>query len=249
MKKWILGLFDRLRRWLLKRGYACDNCGAELFDYPAHRLCERCEEGLLRVKNPCPKCGRALVSQGTCLNCKSVRPRYDKGMAPFSYKGEAARFVNRMKNGYPRLAAYLGEQMARELLKTEREFSSPLLLVPVPLTAKRRRERGYNQAERLAEGVREYLTERGVEVELDFGVLTKERETKLQKQMSRREREENVGGAFLVRKRKTCRGRIVVLVDDICTTGATGSECAKKLRSAGAERVYFLTAAILPENK
>ena len=121
--------------------------------------------------------------------------------------------------------------------------------MPVPVTDAKRRERGFNQAERLAEVVFKRLVEHGFEVELIADVLEKRRETAPQKTKSFYERKENVAGAFFVHKRKVCKDKTVVLVDDVMTTGATGNECAKLLLSAGAKEVIFLTSVALPEQK
>ena len=121
--------------------------------------------------------------------------------------------------------------------------------MPVPITFAKLRERGYNQAERLAEVVSARLTAHGFDVEFIADVLEKRRETAPQKTKSFYERKENVAGAFFVHKRKVCKDKIVVLVDDVMTTGATGSACAEKLKNAGAKRVIFLTATALEELK
>ncbi len=246
MWKWFSGLFERARKRSLEVGYTCDVCGAELFDYPVHRLCTACEGKLPRAERSCGKCGRRTVAEGLCLDCKSIPPRFTRGFAPFVYRGETPLIINRLKNGEERLAAYLGEEMAKYFLASY-AVEEPILLLAVPTTESRRRERGFNQAERLAESAYRYLVAAGVEVELDFSVLRKEKEGLPQKKMSRKERMENVRGMYAVRDRKACKGRTVLLVDDVLTTGATGSACAGKLLSAGAKAVYFLAAAAVPE--
>ena len=239
-----------IRRRLLNRGYTCDGCGAEIFDYPEHRLCARCEEKMPKIGRACPKCGRDTVAEGICLTCKADMPQFTKGIAAFSYKGEIAGVVNRMKNGNQRLAAYLGERMADAVVPILRESGEePILIVPVPLTACRRKERGYNQAERLTESILWRLEEEGIDAVLETDLLQKRRETELQKQKTRKERAENVCGAYHVHKRKVCEGKTILLVDDILTTGATGSECARLLLSARAKEVIFLVAAALPEKQ
>ena len=245
--KWI-DFLTKIRKKLLTVGYTCDNCGRELFDYPEHRFCPSCEEKMPKAKRTCPKCGRETVAEGICLTCKGDMPKFTQGVAAFSYKGEAAGVVNRMKNGNHRLASYLGERMADAVLPILQQ-QGEILLVPVPLTENRKKERGYNQSERLAEVVEQCLQEAGVDVYLDTELLEKHRETALQKQKTRRERAENVHGAYHVKKRKACRDKTFLLIDDILTTGATGSECARLRLSAGASKVIFLVAAALPEQK
>ncbi|MBO5277526.1 MAG: ComF family protein [Clostridia bacterium] len=241
-------IFQKIRKNLLTRGYTCDCCGRELFDYPEHRFCVPCEEKLPTIQNPCPKCGRDKTAEGVCLTCKSNMPKFTQGVAAFSYKGEAGSVINRMKNGNRRLAAYLGERMAERTLPYLQE-GEELLLIPVPLTAQRKKERGYNQAELLAESMQAYFQGIGREVELDFAVLEKRRETEAQKQKTAKERIENVKGAYHVHKRKACEGKTVLLIDDVLTTGATGSECARLLLSAKAKRVLFIVAGARDEKR
>ena len=88
-----------------------------------------------------------------------------------------------------------------------------------------------------------------MDAELALDVLQKKKETGMQKHMSRKERAENVKGAYHVHKRAVCRERTVLLIDDIMTTGATASECAQRVFGAGAREVFLLTAAALPERK
>ncbi len=183
------------------------------------------------------------------MDCKKAPPKFTGGACAFSYVGEAASLVNRMKRDNPRLAVYLGERTAERFLERYGGEDAPYLVVAVPTTKSRLQERGYNQAERLAESVCAYLNGRGVAASADFALLQKTRETGQQKQGSQKERRENVRGAYSVKKRKACEGRTVLLVDDIMTTGATGNECAKKLLAAGASKVYFLTATAVPEQK
>lgn len=204
----------------------------------------------------CEKCGRKTLAEGICLSCKSRAPRFTKGFSPFVYRGESAAFINRIKSGNPTLALYFAEKMAEYLMENFAEIASfkeengnALMIIPVPLTNARLRERGYNQAFLLAERVCDVLKEKGVSAELYEKVLEKQRDTAQQKHMSYASRMENVAGAYHIHDRKSCRGKTVVLIDDILTTGATGSECASRLLSAGAERVLFLVGAALPEQK
>jgi ComF family protein len=258
--------FKKLRTYASARGFACDGCKAELFDYPAHRLCDDCYNALeFNDIHTCQKCGRKSVTEGVCLSCKSVLPTFDKGVSPFVYRGTTAAFINRMKNGERRLSYFFGEQLAKAVLvrlpelKTrfdrgryetnDENTAEKLLVVPVPLTKDRQMERGYNQSQELCEVLTEELNRLGVLAETDEEVLVKNRETALQKRLGVISRMENVSGAYRVHKRKLCQNRVILLVDDIMTTGATGNECARVLKNADAEKVYLLTSASLPEQK
>lgn len=253
---------EKLRKGSLESGYVCDACGGEIFDYPAHRLCAACEDGLTENKGKtCAKCGRKTVADGICLNCKRDLPAFERGASPFVYRGKVAAYINRFKKGESRLTYYFGEKMAETLLariicpnadKSNAlgvDESNPILLVPVPLTEKRKAERGYNQAERLAEAVQKRLVECGIPTELDVELLQKVRDGEEQKHSGYQARKENVLGAYRVENRKACKDRIIVLIDDVMTTGATGYECADRLLRANAKQVFFLTAASLEEQK
>jgi ComF family protein len=246
-------LHKKIRFFLNETGYTCDYCGAEVFSYPTERLCVACEEGLDKNNGKtCIKCGRKTVTEGVCLTCKSALPAFSVGYSPFVYRGEAASLVNRMKNSTPRLTCYLGEKMAEYLLEKRANLAEnkmPILVMPIPLTKKREEERGYNQAYLLAESVCKRLQELGVETELSADALQKVKDTEMQKHMTRKERANNVKGAFHLHQRKLCRDRRVILIDDIMTTGATASECAEKIIGAGAQEVMLLVAAALPERK
>ena len=84
-------------------------------------------------------------------------------------------------------------------------------------------------------------------LELDTETLIKKRETMQQKHLTEQERAQNLKGAFHVHKRKLVQDKTIILVDDVMTTGATGSECARTLMNAGAKAVVFLSVASLPE--
>lgn len=196
----------------------------------------------------CEKCGRKTVSQGVCGTCKRRMPKFEKGVSAFVYKGESASLINRVKNGYPRLAVYFGERMAKRalpLLQSEQKW----LILPVPLTQEKEKARGYNQAECLAKTVFERLKNAGLDVRINNGVLKKLRDEGEQKHAHFYERMDHAATQYTVVNRKACKGENLLLIDDIITTGATGSACADKLYRAGAKRVIFLTACALEEQK
>lgn len=244
MKVWTK-IENKLRAFFASRGYTCDACGKEIFDAPYRRVCIVCQEKFIRVERVCEKCGRSTRADGICLTCKAHLPTFEKGFSPFVYRGETASQINRLKNGNRRLAFYFGEEMAKTLKKELP--NGDVLLVPVPLTKSRLELRGYNQAEELAFAVYEHLKTLDYKAELCLTALEKRKDSEGQKYLGVLERAQNALGSYHLHERKIFRDKRVVVVDDILTTGATGSECARLLYGAGAKAVYLLTASALAE--
>ncbi|MBQ8323076.1 MAG: ComF family protein [Clostridia bacterium] len=246
-------LAEKLREATSVYGFTCDNCGAEVFEYPRRRFCDECIAKLrFNDGKKCEKCGRSTVADGICLNCKSDAPTFKNGVSPFVYRGSTAALVNRIKNGNRRLSLFFGEEMAAAFLHRFPEIGrngESIVIVPVPMTEESLAKRGYNQAEELGVTVAKALNAAGVAASVDKEILVKRREVKAQKQLHFFERTQNVRGAYHVHKRTACKEKTILLVDDIMTTGATGNECAQTLLNAGAKEVYFLVAASLPELK
>ena len=252
---------NALREWDSRVGYSCDCCERELFDYPLRRVCEECETKFLKnTERVCEKCGRSTVADGVCLSCKKEMPAFELGVSPFVYFGEVASVVNRIKNGNRRLAYYFGTRMAEYYLQAvpdiKERFSRGryevnggiLYIVPVPTTAEARRKRGYNQAEELAQTVAQKLFEAGLAVGYCPNALEK-KESKEQKKLTFSERMKSAEESYRVQDRTIWKDKCVLIVDDIMTTGATGSACARRLYKAKAKQVHFLVGASLPEKR
>ena len=136
---------------------------------------------------------------------------------------------------------HIGRRLLQSMARAQRRvpISDANLIIPVPLHAKRERERGHNQAVVLARGLA-----RATGLELDQHILVRRMHTERHRAgMDARARRESVAGAFEVRAPKHISGRRVLLIDDVFTTGATVSECASVLRAAGAADVFVLTIA------
>ena len=148
--------------------------------------------------------------------------------------------------GNARVARLLGELLAEELTGwlaelPETEGVCAPLLVPIPLAKKRQRERGFNQSELLAKEMTRLCA--GV-IELKTDALFKTKETESQTQSKNREsRINNLNGCFAVKNPEEVKGRNIVLVDDVATTGATLAEARKALLAAGARKVFAVTVA------
>lgn len=113
------------------------------------------------------------------------------------------------------------------------------LLVPVPLTAKKIRHRGYNQSQLLAEKISAWSN-----ITLNNQLLIKEKETPSQVNLNKGQRQQNIKGAFAVNANQpSLKGKTIFVIDDVYTTGSTIQECAKVLKKAGAAKVYGIVVA------
>jgi ComF family protein len=129
--------------------------------------------------------------------------------------------------------------MLFKALETDTTFpESPELVIPVPLHWRKKMQRGFNQSELLAYHVGRYL-----EIDAQPTCLSRIKNTPPQTSLTSAQREDNVKGAFLVKRPDVLKGKTVLLVDDVLTTGLTASECARVLKKTGAEKVYVLTVA------
>lgn len=198
----------------------------------------------------CPFCGRVLErgEEGWCASCQEELPWIEPGdaravdfcdicLSPLWYRDGAREGVHRYKFGGGRGHAELFGLLMAQCLQDR--WKEPVDLITwTPLHPKRRRERGYDQAELLAHRVGE-LT--GLTVE---SALEKVRATAVQSEISEdKARKANVKDAYRTLPGLDLAGKRIVLIDDVVTTGATLSECAAALRQAGASSVVGLTFA------
>lgn len=212
-------------------------------------LCAECFSGLSFITEPvCGGCGYPFahdLPEGTlCGACTRLRPAFDSARAALVYNEASKRLVLGFKRaertqGLGTLARWLARAGHNALRGTD-------VIVPVPLHRKRLFARRFNQAALLAKALAE-----GTGVALDVLTLERARNTPSQGGKGAVKRAQNVRGAFRVRGKKPYRGRSVVLVDDVLTTGATADACARALKKAGAERVTALTLArvVMPRGK
>jgi ComF family protein len=205
------------------------------------RFCPTCWPQLQFITAPCcARCGLPFAHDygpgAECGTCIAEPPRFAAARAALVYGGPARAAVLALKHGdKPWLAGIMAGHMARAgagLIAPE------TLLVPVPLHRWRLWRRGYNQAGLLAQAL---AARTGAELAID--AIDRVKATPASAGMGRAARAKNVRGVFKVRDRRRIKGRAVVLVDDVLTTGATADACARVLRRAGAASVGVLTFA------
>lgn len=202
------------------------------------KICLECMSRLRMITPPwCMRCGKKLTEEGEyCKDCAERRRICIRGRALYEY-ASAAQAIYRFKYGGRReYAEYFGEQLAEYLGEFIEQVKADGL-VPIPLHKSRRRRRGYNQAQLLAEALGARM---GIPVYP--GLLLRVKKTPPLKELNAQERQNNLKKAFNVAQNDV-KSKVFILVDDIYTTGSTVEEAARTLMEAGAAGVYFIALA------
>ncbi|MBQ7960711.1 MAG: ComF family protein [Clostridia bacterium] len=188
----------------------------------------------------CEKCGKTVVSYGQqklCVFCLETFPLYfDRIVSVFPYVSPVSDAVQRYKglnlqSNASGFAEYIAERIEEEYKNTSFDF-----LCCVPSSSDKRRERGFDSVELIAQRVSGITG-----IPMKRKVLKKVRKTKKQTELKYHERLENLRGSMAVCENVSVEGKTVLLVDDVCTTRATIIECSRALKAAGAKRVFAVT--------
>lgn len=199
-------------------------------------------EGIL-----CSVCGESVPGRHfhgetgpRCGLCERTAPPFHQAVAFGAYAGALRDLVHIFKyqqvhSAGPLLGRFVAGALSRVRLPEN------LLLMPVPLSREKQSSRGFNQAEEIARNFLRFPA--AGSIQLDTAALIRTRETASQTGLTRPQRQSNLRGAFAVKYPERVRGRSVLIVDDVMTTGATASECAQVLLRAGASQVFVVTVA------
>lgn len=254
----VLQLGRELARGVLDLVFAptCLGCGEPIATSASERrVCAVCWSRCLPLAPPrCDRCWGSFPASYpllglavSCTVCAELPPALRAVRSAFVYQGPARHMVRSLKfGGWDGLADAMGRRMAE--LPWPRETEEEVrVAVPVPLSGTRLRERGFNQAERLARSVAQ---RRGWTCAP--GLLHRSRVTDMQATLHATDRRANVAGAFGVPRDRHAelRGQHLLVVDDVWTTGATALACCAALLSAGARAVSVLTfARAIPDRR
>lgn len=256
--------FTEIQKFLLDTLFpiSCLSCGK-----PGVWLCEECFKKIpLRTEQVCPVCEKLITPDGRiCFGCHK-KLAIDGLLAASSYQNEAvASAVHCFKYRFiEELAGPLGGILVNALLRSQ--LPVPEIIVPVPLHKRRLRWRGFNQAELLADYLSDNLTP-GFKIPVAGKILTRQKYTRPQMEIKNySHRRENLKDAFVMTNQigkinkksasdmdcgrnlyqtgeSLLDNKVILLVDDIATTGSTLFECAKVLKQNGAKEVYAVVVA------
>ena len=209
----------------------CGGCGKV-----GSRWCDDCQGKVPTLAGAlCEKCGMPVAHSGLCDQCRANLPPFCALRAWAAFESPVRQALHKLKY---RRDMGLGDALAVPLAMFADSLNWPFdLVVPVPLGRKRLQERGYNQVDLIARPL-------SLALGLDYrpGALERKRETVSQVGLSAVERRDNMQNAFSA-DASVVRGKTVLVMDDVATTGSTLSSCTEALLQAGAKDVFALTVA------
>ena len=217
--------------------HTCPFCGV----VTKEPMCSKCADRIRPVAEPkCKKCGKPISSekQEYCYDCTRTSHFYDRGFGLWLHQGQVKKSIYKYKYYNHRIySQFYAGQLADIYGPVIHQWNIDLI-IPIPLYKKRRRQRGYNQAELVARELGKILS-----IPVDAKNLQRLRNTAPQKQLEMKKRKSNLMHAFAL-KREFIPVSNVLLIDDIYTTGNTINSAARVLKHEGVQKVYFLTISI-----
>ena len=205
------------------------------------KVCPPCGKKLPYTKEPrCQKCGKEIEKTEVeyCRDCQRFSHAFDKGRGVFVYEQTMRKSISMFKYHNRReYAAFYAEEMYRRCSNFLKNCN-PEVIVPIPIHKQKRRKRGFNQAELVAKELGKLL-----KLPVDTDCLVRFEKTTPQKELTRRERKENLKRAFRIGKLRKPYERVLI-IDDIYTTGATIDAVCEILRENRVKNLFFLTICV-----
>lgn len=218
----------------------CPFCG-KVLPFQGEPACSTCFAKLKKVSSPrCLKCGKTIDNEESeyCQDCSKIPKSYVRGFPVFEYQGGMKRAIYDFKYKNQRSYASFFADCIYTCYGRELKDLNVDGIIPVPVHKKKRKQRGYNQAEMIAKQLG-----RRLQLPMFSNILVRVKNTNPQKELNDKARMKNLKNAFNIRT-NTIKLKKVLLVDDIYTTGATIEACTKVLLDYGVEEVYYTSLAI-----
>lgn len=221
----------------------CQLCETERATPEEGFVCRKCWTGVRFIKPPfCERCGLPyegdITSSFVCANCKDMELHFSSARSAVAAKGVSLEVIHRFKYQHALwFEPFLVDLLTRAALPVLQSEKWDLV-VPVPLYPAKEREREFNQAERIAAGLAQAL-----QIPLRNDLVRRAYPTRTQTLLTKAQRADNVRRAFVAGTQTKLHGERIILVDDVLTTGATTSACARVLRTLRAGEVCVWTVA------
>ena len=228
-------MFTKAEKYFFNERWKCNLCGKELFD--GEYFCADCQNSLVKIgKDFCLHCGRRVLTPvNYCETCKGFLTAIDLGRSVYEYDDTSSKLVKGFKYYGKK---YLSKIFVKELANAYYEnYLTADVITYVPLTPFRKFLRGYNQTEVLANGLSSLIN---LPVEC---LLEKRKRKHSQVKQDRKGRLKLTEKSFKIKKGAKVKDKVVLLIDDVTTTGATAQAIATLLKNKGAKKVYLLTVA------
>lgn len=239
----LTSLFKRAADLVWPRVCAVEGCG-RVSDRPDRHLCSSCLAALPfhEAGGACQCCGRLVMAEArhafVCEDCQRHPPPYACARSAVLYREPVDALVKAFKDHQATWLCADLTDLLEGAVRGKLPFADIDVLVPVPLFPTQEHQRGYNQSALLAQELGRRLNRRA-----DTASLIRTRDTVEQKSLSGEERRKNLEGAFAVPDPRFIRGRTVLLIDDVMTSGSTLTHCTLPLLAAGAAQVWCATVA------
>ncbi len=227
-------LIDKFISSIFSLKWTCNICGAEIFN--GEFYCDDCKAKLKPITSiKCDHCGR-LTSSPTlyCESCTGKNENIDTARSVYAYEETIAKIIHNFKyNSKTFVKDVFAEELSRVYLNN---FWVCDYVTYIPMSEERLSERGYNQSKLMADRLSEIIGVKSLEL------VEKVCETERQATLTASERKENLKGSFKAKK-IDLKGKTILVIDDVLTTGVTMDLVAKELKKMGASKVYALTVA------
>ena len=214
----------------------CLSCNERLLDSEQF-LCSNCSNSLKFLKDICSICGAPKMDD-ECRVCQTNEFLFDKACSVFMFNKVVQNMIHEFKyNEMTRIAKFFGK-LSQEYIEKFQPFDHIDYIVPVPLHKVKKRSRGFNQADYITREISKNMNWKHLP-----NLIKRKKFTETQTKLNKEQRRKNVSLAFKINPKYEIKGKNILLVDDVFTTGATANSIAAALKEKQVNKVYVFTIA------